>query len=284
MFNIFSQDLSIGALSNLRQTSKNFRLIVNEFVRRELKKLLTQGPSFARAFLATEEPLTKDNADKAWRILGLFKKAYPSLSKDMSIEKACKQLNDQLDQATIALKDALVESSPQVFADLRSKQTPEQIREWFANPINLPLLQGVQELNLEGRGLSLVPSELRFLSNLQWLNLGNNQLTSIDPQTFANLPNLEYLYLDHNQLTAIDPQTFTNLPNLQQLYLHQNQLKAIAPQTFANLQNLQVLDLNGNQLTSIAPQTFANLANLRWLFLGQNQLTSVAPQTFANLL
>jgi Leucine-rich repeat (LRR) protein len=66
-------------------------------------------------------------------------------------------------------------------------------------------LQGVQELNLGGRGLSLVPSELRFLSNLRELYLGNNQLTSIDPQTFANLINLEWLSLRANPITAAGP-------------------------------------------------------------------------------
>jgi len=121
----------------------------------------------------------------------------------MSIQKASQQL--PLDQATLQLKNALVLQDAGAFADLQLQQTAEQIRTWFSNPINHPRLQNVTGLNLEGRGLSVIPSELRFLPNLRWLFLDQNQLTALDPQTFANLPNLRWLYLRNNPMTAAGP-------------------------------------------------------------------------------
>ena len=116
-----------------------------------------------------------------------------------------KSLNDQ---ATLKLKDALVLQDAGAFADLASQQTAEEIRTWFSNPINHPLLQNVIELNLRGRGLSLIPSELRFLSNLRSLYLDRNQIISIAPEAFANLPNLQRLLLTNNQIP--EPERINN--------------------------------------------------------------------------
>jgi hypothetical protein len=278
--NVLNQGLPIKDLRHLRGTSRDLRLAVDDFVRGKLIRLKTQGPSTLSDFLATQQPVTSNNA---WRILGLLKQTYPSLPLNISIEKALQDLNRQLDQATIALKNALVLQDAGAFSDLALKQTAEQIRNWFSNPINHPLLQNVTELNLEGRGLSLIPSELSFLSNLERLSLSQNQITKIPPQTFATLPNLKCLSLRKNQLTAIDSQTFTNLSNLVELDLEINQLTEIKPETFSNLVNLQHLYLRKNQLRAIALNTFANLANLRWLFLRNNPMTAAGPIDRASL-
>jgi len=109
------------------------------------------------------------------------------------------------DQATLGLKNALVLQNPRAFADLQLQQTAQLIRDCFANPLNLPLLQGVTELNLERMGLSLVPHELRFLSNFERLSLSQNQISAIAPEAFANLPNLLLLFLGMNPITAAGP-------------------------------------------------------------------------------
>lgn len=62
---------------------------------------------------------------------------------------------------------------------------------------------------------------------LQEINLSNNQIQSIDPQTFRNLPELQNLWLDINQIQTIDPHTFQNLPNLESLWLDINQIQNI---------------------------------------------------------
>jgi len=214
------QNTSIHQLFGLYESGNRISEI-NEFLRREFARLRTQGPSFMRDFLATQKPVTSDNA---WTILSLFRTAYPSLRTDISIQWACQELQGQTDQATLALKNALVLQNPGAFADLQLQQTAEQIRTWFANPLNLPLLQGVTELNLRGTGLSLVPKELRFLSSLQRLSLSQNQISKIDSETFRTLVNLNTLDIDENKIKAIDYQAFANLRNLRWLNFMGNQI------------------------------------------------------------
>jgi hypothetical protein len=216
-----SQNTSINQLFGLCESGNRISE-VNEFVRREFARLRTQGPSFIGDFLATQEGLV--TSANAWTILGLFRKAYPSLRTDMSIERACQEFQGQTDQATFALKNALVLQNPQDFANLALQQTAEEIRNWLANPANHPLLQGVQELNLSGRGLSLVPKELRFLSNLQRLSLSQNQISEVDSETFRTLLHLNTLEIDENKIKAIDYQAFASLRNLRWLNLMGNQI------------------------------------------------------------
>ncbi|MDB9475472.1 COR domain-containing protein, partial [Dolichospermum circinale] len=86
---------------------------------------------------------------------------------------------------------------------------------------------------------------------LQWLDLGNNQLTAI-PDAIASLTQLQGLYLGNNQLTAI-------------------------PDAIASLTQLQRLDLDNNQLTAI-PDAIASLTQLQELYLGNNPLN---PELYA---
>jgi Leucine-rich repeat (LRR) protein len=65
------------------------------------------------------------------------------------------------------------------------------------------------------------------LYNLQFLDLGGNQIQTIDTLTFQYLPNLRLIWLINNQIQNINPQTFQNLPNLQQLNLTGNPLQNI---------------------------------------------------------
>jgi|GEM_PF-4560182 len=64
-----SRNCSINDLIELCRSGNRISE-VKEFVRCELTRLRTEGPSFIRDFLATKESVTSDNA---WTILSLFK-------------------------------------------------------------------------------------------------------------------------------------------------------------------------------------------------------------------
>jgi len=57
---------------------------------------------------------------------------------------------------------------------------------------------GRMELNLGGKQLTALPSEIGQLTNLQSLYLHDNQLSSLPPE-ITQLTNLQTLGLDNNQ-------------------------------------------------------------------------------------
>ncbi|MGM3305158.1 leucine-rich repeat domain-containing protein [Anabaena sp. WFMT] len=140
---------------------------------------------------------------------------------------------------------------------------------------------GVTELDLSGYFLSNLPGEIGQLTNLQHLNLGDNQLSSL-PQEIGQLTNLQSLDFFKNQLGSL-PQEIGQLTNLQTLNLWNNQLTSL-PQEIGQLTNLQTLDLWNNQLTSLPPK-IGQLTNLQTLDLRSNQLNSLPSEIgqFTNL-
>ena len=72
----------------------------------------------------------------------------------------------------------------------------------------------VTELRLGGLGLNgRIPTELGSLTNLQYLNLSDNQLTGGIPTELGNLTNLQSLYLGGNRLAGCVPDGLRDVPN-----------------------------------------------------------------------
>ena len=72
------------------------------------------------------------------------------------------------------------------------------------------------------------------LTNLEWLDIDENQLTGEIPPDLGDLANLEALYLGGNQLSGEIPPELGNLARLRALYLGVNQLSGCVP---SNLQD-----------------------------------------------
>jgi hypothetical protein len=99
------------------------------------------------------------------------------------------------------------------------------------------------------------------LSTLQYLNLGNNQLTGSIPAALGNL-NIQYLYLGKNQLTGCIPAALGNLSNVHYIYLSYNGLRGTIPREVGNLSGLRELYLGWNELMGPIPAELANLISL----------------------
>jgi hypothetical protein len=121
------------------------------------------------------------------------------------------------------------------------------------------------------------------MTNLTYLSLGSNQLTSSIPIEIGNLVNLEGLYLNQNQLTGEIPPEIGNLTNLTRLYLSMNEITGSIPSELFTLENLERLYLYDNQLTGEIPSEIGNLTNLERIQLHTNQLTGSIPETLCNL-
>ena len=141
-------------------------------------------------------------------------------------------------------------------------------------PAELGGLADVEELHLNGNGLTSVPPELGGLAELAVLSLASNELTSLPPE-LGELGNLRALTLNFNQLTSVPPE-LGGLANLAYLRLWSNELTSVPPE-LGELSNLQELDLEGNRLTAVPPE-LARLDRLAFLWLASNELTSLPPE------
>uniref|UniRef100_A0ACD5ZCA8 Uncharacterized protein n=1 Tax=Avena sativa TaxID=4498 RepID=A0ACD5ZCA8_AVESA len=118
-----------------------------------------------------------------------------------------------------------------------------------------------------------IPSEFAYLSSLQYLYAGVNQLAGRFPQAILNLSTLVGLDLVLNGLSGeVPPNICTSLPNLQIFILGGNFFLGNIPSSFTNASNLNQIDLFGNNFTGLVPTAIGKLTKLWWLNLQQNQL------------
>lgn len=177
----------------------------------------------------------------------------------------------------------------------------------------------IEELDLCGEGLSLVPDFIGDLTNLKKLDLSYNQLTEI-PESIGNLTNLTELYLNDNNLSSL-PDSLSNLYkgirivdgkpvggidimvdsklmetlvylkidaycsmndlHITTLSLRENKLTRL-PESIGNLTTLTSLDLNLNRLIKI-PESIGNLNQLVELDISQNYREFTLPDSIGQL-
>ena len=130
---------------------------------------------------------------------------------------------------------------------------------------------------------ALEASDLAGLTNLEELDLWENQLTELPADVFAGSPRLRYIALSDNRLETLPPGIFAGLSDLEELRLTRNRLTTLPAGIFADLAELRVLSVGENQLTALPAGAFAGLSNLEELFLSYNQLTALPTGAFAGL-
>jgi Leucine-rich repeat (LRR) protein len=159
----------------------------------------------------------------------------------------------------------------------------QQIRGWMRVDTNQPVLQHVTQLDLNSRGLTCVPWEIRLLTRLQWLFLHDNQLTTLPEDLFRGLERLQVLTLCNNRLTALPEGLFRGLAELEVLHLSHNQLTFLPEGLFQGLTRLRNLSFNDNQLTTLPGGLFQGLQGLLYLHLFNNRLVSFPEGLFLEL-
>ncbi|KAK7872707.1 hypothetical protein R5R35_002694 [Gryllus longicercus] len=111
---------------------------------------------------------------------------------------------------------------------------------------------------------------------LDRLDLSRNRLRALDAAAFKGLRNLTFLDLSENSLSHIAPDTFVAVPALQTLRLRGNKLTVAVVSALQGLQLLRDLDLSDNKMVGpLGPTTLPPLPALHVLQLAHNQLSSV---------
>lgn len=142
----------------------------------------------------------------------------------------------------------------------------------------------VFEINLYNNNLNgILPQSIENLTHLKNLYLGNDEIAGEIPSGIGNLSSLEILSISDCEISGSIPSTFANLINLKVLYLYNNQLVGSIPSFIGSMTALEFLYLQNNQLTSTLPPEMANLTNLRRLYISGNQIEGCYPANWNTL-
>lgn len=104
--------------------------------------------------------------------------------------------------------------------------------------------RGGDVLDLSNTGLQQVSQDVFTKTNLEELDVSNNQLTGALPAEIRHLQNLKVLRASNNQMTGV-PAEVGQLHKLEILDLSNNMLTGL-PYELGNLQNLKELNISGN--------------------------------------
>jgi len=126
--------------------------------------------------------------------------------------------------------------------------------------------------------ISSIPSTIKNLKDLRWLNLGFNPLKRICDEVFS-LTNLELLSFTNTQITRIPP-AIGSLQELILLDISANELTSL-PSSICGLSELSAFYLNNNRLRNIPPD-IGKLRDLSYLYLHENDLQDL-PDSLSEL-
>lgn len=122
----------------------------------------------------------------------------------------------------------------------------------------------------------LSAESLRNATQLRWLNLNRNKITSegVEEGALNAMPHLAHLYMDDNLLSSVP----SPLPaSLEHLRLSRNRISKIPAGIFQGLDKLNLLDLQGNKLMddAVTEVSLKGLSSLVQINLAKNQLSNM---------
>ena len=135
-------------------------------------------------------------------------------------------------------------------------------------------------LKLNDNYLATVPAFLP--STLNFLYLENNQIATIESNSFINQGNLRTLGLTSNRINQLRKDALNGLVNLKKLKMNNNNLYLLPEKIFSPLTRLQHLDISRNSLFIIfeAERGFSSLVALEYLNLAANECSFIQKDVF----
>ena len=142
------------------------------------------------------------------------------------------------------------------------------------------------EISYNNFGGSLPNSIGNLSKQLNFLNIGDNQISGIIPAALGSLLNLNILSMQNNLFTGTIPTYFGKFYKLQGLYLNGNRLSGHITSSLGNLTQLVKVYLSSNELEGSIPSSLGNCKRLQYLVISENNLSGSIPKTiiFSQLL
>lgn len=153
-------------------------------------------------------------------------------------------------------------------------------------------LNRLTKLVMDAMGLKKLPTSLNTLTELKYLSMANNKLTTFNllndeigkpKQLWNNLTQLEYLNLAGNRLNRF-PKQLCNCKMLEILILSNNRITNELPEEIENLTKLNTLFLNGTKISALEiHRNMERLGTLAHLELGHNPNIHTIPPPIFNI-
>lgn len=128
----------------------------------------------------------------------------------------------------------------------------------------ISLRNNLKELDLAHIGIQEIPSSISQFRALTWLNLSNNELSTL-PDELGSIP-LKFLYVKNNKLTGL-PAALKNIKSLEHLCVANNLLVALPEDLFDDMPNFESLVIENNPSLASLPLSLTRLSKLEFLAL-----------------
>lgn len=118
----------------------------------------------------------------------------------------------------------------------------------------------------------IAESSFRSNTNMKVLNLSDNKIKVLHPETLTNLRKFTQLTLTSNSIQLPNNRLFLKGESLKSLAMDSCGIKVIYPETFGELKSLEKLNLNGNFIVNIPVNSFKFNSKLKSLLIESNRM------------
>ena len=137
----------------------------------------------------------------------------------------------------------------------------------------------VAKINFDSNNIESIWTDMlgRTFPMLKSISFLHNKIKTVQKRAFFFLTELELLDLGDNQITEIESGAFLSQNKLLKLYLERNHLKILEPAAFEGLEKLKILKINKNNLQLLDSELFTHFSNLEELYAGSNSIKYLQP-------